>query len=41
MSCRDLAPERPAQCESSHYTFVDQQNTSGLGANTPIATGTL
>jgi hypothetical protein len=24
--------------ESSYYTFVDQQNTSGLGANTPIAT---
>jgi hypothetical protein len=27
--------------ESSYYTFVDQQNTSGLGANTPIATGNL
>jgi hypothetical protein len=25
--------------EASYYTFVDQQNVSGLGANTPIATG--
>ena len=35
-------PERPQfSAESSYYTFVDQQNTSGLGANTPIATGNL
>jgi hypothetical protein len=35
-------PELPAfSAESSYYTFVDQQNTSGLGANTPIATGNL
>ena len=27
--------------ESSYYTFVDQQNVSGLGANTPIITGNL
>ena len=27
--------------ESSYYTWVDQQNTSGLGPNTPIATGNL
>ncbi|HMB72252.1 MAG TPA: carboxypeptidase-like regulatory domain-containing protein [Gammaproteobacteria bacterium] len=27
--------------ESSYYTWVDQRNTSGLGANTPIATGNL
>ena len=25
--------------ESSYYTWVDQRNTSGLGDNTPIATG--
>ena len=25
--------------ESSYYTWVDQHDTSGLGANTPIATG--
>ena len=25
--------------EASYYTWVDQHNTSGLGANTPIATG--
>jgi hypothetical protein len=35
-------PERPMEsAESSYYTFVDQQNVSGLGANTPIATGNL
>jgi len=35
-------PELPQfSAESSYYTFVDQQNTSGLGANTPIATGNL
>ena len=27
--------------ESSYYTWVDQQNTSGLGENVPIATGNL
>ena len=27
--------------ESSYYTWVDQRNTSGLGANVPIATGNL
>jgi hypothetical protein len=27
--------------ESSYYTWVDQFNTSGLGNNTPIATGNL
>jgi streptogramin lyase len=27
--------------ESSYYTWVDQFNTSGLGANTPISTGNL
>jgi hypothetical protein len=27
--------------ESSYYTWVDQFNASGLGANTPIATGNL
>jgi hypothetical protein len=27
--------------ESSYYTWVDQHNASGLGANTPIATGNL
>ncbi|HLB29914.1 MAG TPA: carboxypeptidase regulatory-like domain-containing protein, partial [Gammaproteobacteria bacterium] len=27
--------------ESSYYTWVDQHNTSGLGENTPIATGNL
>lgn len=25
--------------EASYYTWVDQHNTSGLGANTPLATG--
>jgi hypothetical protein len=35
-------PELPdTSAEASYYTFVDQQNTSGLGANTPIATGNL
>jgi len=33
-------PEMPQlSAESSYYTFVDQQNVSGLGANTPIITG--
>jgi hypothetical protein len=27
--------------ESSYYSWVDQRNSSGLGANTPIATGNL
>ncbi len=27
--------------ESSYYTWVDQRNASGLGANVPIATGNL
>ena len=27
--------------ESSYYTWVDQHNTLGLGANVPIATGNL
>jgi hypothetical protein len=27
--------------EASYYTWVDQHNASGLGANTPIATGNL
>jgi hypothetical protein len=27
--------------ESSYYTWVDQHDTSGLGANVPIATGNL
>jgi hypothetical protein len=35
-------PELPQNsAESSYYTFVDQQNVSGLGANTPIITGNL
>jgi len=35
-------PERPDfSIESSYYTWVDQRNTSGLGANTPISTGNL
>jgi hypothetical protein len=35
-------PELPnLSAESSYYTFVDQQNVSGLGANTPIITGNL
>ena len=35
-------PELPEfSIESSYYTWVDQRNASGLGANTPIATGNL
>jgi hypothetical protein len=35
-------PDLPQfSAEASYYAFVDQQNTSGLGANTPIATGNL
>jgi hypothetical protein len=35
-------PELPEQSvESSYYTWVDQRNASGLGANTPISTGNL
>jgi hypothetical protein len=35
-------PELPnLSAEASYYTFVDQQNVSGLGANTPIITGNL
>ncbi|MGH9612394.1 MAG: carboxypeptidase-like regulatory domain-containing protein [Bryobacteraceae bacterium] len=35
-------PELPKfSAESSYYTFVDQQNTLGLGANVPIATADL
>jgi hypothetical protein len=34
---RDVAESGSA--EASYYTWVDQQNTSGLGANTPLATG--
>jgi hypothetical protein len=29
----------PGSVESSYYTWVDQFNTTGLGANTPMATG--
>ncbi len=29
----------PGSAEASYYTWVDQFNTSGLGANTPINTG--
>jgi hypothetical protein len=29
----------PGSAEGSYYTWVDQFNTSGLGANTPIDTG--
>jgi hypothetical protein len=29
----------PGSAEASYYVWVDQFNTSGLGANTPIATG--
>jgi hypothetical protein len=29
----------PGSAEASYYTWVDQHNTSGLGANVPIATG--
>jgi hypothetical protein len=31
----------PGSAEASYYTWVDQFNTSGLGANVPIATGNL
>ena len=34
---RDVAESGSA--EASYYTWVDQFNTSGLGANTPMATG--
>ncbi len=35
-------PELPQfSAESSYYTWVDQRNTLGLGANVPIATGNL
>ena len=35
-------PELPEfSVESSYYTWVDQRNASGLGANTPIATANL
>ena len=35
-------PELPEySVESRYYTWVDQRNTSGLGANTPIATANL
>ena len=35
-------PQRPDfSMESSYYTWVDQRNTSGLGANTPISTANL
>ncbi len=35
-------PELPQySVESSYYTWVDQHNSSGLGANTPIATANL
>jgi hypothetical protein len=35
-------PEVPDESvESSYYTWVDQHNTLGLGANVPIATGNL
>jgi hypothetical protein len=27
--------------EASYYTWIDQRNTLGLGANVPIATGNL
>ena len=27
--------------EASYYTWVDQHNTLGLGANVPIATGNM
>jgi hypothetical protein len=36
-----FAERRDESVESSYYTWVDQHNTSGLGANTPIATGNL
>jgi hypothetical protein len=31
--------KEPGSVESSYYTWVDQFNVSGLGANTPMATG--
>jgi hypothetical protein len=31
--------DEPGSVESSYYTWVDQFNTSGLGNNTPLATG--
>src|SRR5690606_36083931 len=31
--------EMPGSAEASYYTWVDQQNTLGLGANVPINTG--
>jgi hypothetical protein len=35
-------PDRPEESvESSYYSWVDQHNTSGLGANTPMSTGNL
>ena len=34
---RDIAENGSA--EASYYTWVDQQNTSGLGNNVPLATG--
>ena len=34
---RDVS--EPGSVESSYYTWVDQHNTSGLGDNTPMATG--
>ena len=33
--------KEPGSAEASYYTWVDQFNTSGLGANVPIATGNL
>jgi hypothetical protein len=36
-----FAGDGDASIESSYYTWVDQHNTLGLGANTPIATGNL
>jgi len=35
-------PDQPEESvESSYYTWVDQHNTLGLGANVPMATGNL
>jgi hypothetical protein len=31
--------KEPGSVESSYYTWVDQHNTLGLGANVPMATG--
>jgi hypothetical protein len=36
-----FAGDDGASIESSYYTWVDQHNTLGLGANTPIVTGNL